>query len=606
MPFTPVASQFVVNTTTIGDQFESSITALANGQFVVVWQSDTGLGGDLPIKGQIYNADGTPSGGEFSVNGGPGEWSGDPYVAALTSGGFVVTWTEFNGDPSGFDNGIRGQVMSDTGMAVGPQLVINTTTAQSQRQSSITTREDGSFLVLWDSPGPVGGQSYVLAQLYSASGVAIGGEIPITTVSAFQSQGRGAELSDGRMVVAWTDYTSTIDGSESATRFQILSSTGVQIGSPTIGNTSTIGSQVLVEVMANADGGFTTFYINYSRANLNGRVLTAQSFDAAGVAVGSEIAILSRADRIDFTDIDRLDDGSYAVTYSTTGDPRDTSGGGVFVETFDANFAPIGSSQIANTTTTGFQSAGGLAVVGGQMMVVWHTSDSATDGDSFAIVARVFSGTSAPVIGTNGADTLTAPDNSTWTVDGGAGNDILTGLGGNDAIIGGRGSDTLAGGGGNDVIDGGIGNDRMAGDDGNDTLVGGAGIDQINGGAGDDIVNGGAGRDVVTGGTGQDDFLFDDGDFAGVTGSTSDRITDFSKAQGDIIDLSAVDAIFGGADNGFAFIGNAAFGSVAGQLRYQITGGNTLVTGDINGDGTADFMIRLDGAVALVAADFVL
>ncbi len=59
-------------------------------------------------------------------------------------------------------------------------------------------------------------------------------------------------------------------------------------------------------------------------------------------------------------------------------------------------------------------------------------------------------------------------------------------------------------------------------------------------------------------------------------------------------------------DQKFAFIGTGAFTGVAGQLHYLHEGSTTFVEGDTNGDGAADFAIRLNGLVALVGADFVL
>ena len=50
----------------------------------------------------------------------------------------------------------------------------------------------------------------------------------------------------------------------------------------------------------------------------------------------------------------------------------------------------------------------------------------------------------------------------------------------------------------------------------------------------------------------------------------------------------------------------ALFTIVAGELRYEQISGNTFVYGDTNGDGTADFMIRVDGIQAFVASDFTL
>uniref|UniRef100_UPI0015D3D055 cadherin-like domain-containing protein n=1 Tax=Acinetobacter sp. YH12218 TaxID=2601152 RepID=UPI0015D3D055 len=89
-------------------------------------------------------------------------------------------------------------------------------------------------------------------------------------------------------------------------------------------------------------------------------------------------------------------------------------------------------------------------------------------------------------------------------IDGGEGNDTISGSGGNDYLVGGEGNDILHGGAGNDYLLGGSGDDTLNGNDGNDTLLGGAGNDILNGGAGNDILDGGAGNDILNGGAGND------------------------------------------------------------------------------------------------------
>lgn len=59
-------------------------------------------------------------------------------------------------------------------------------------------------------------------------------------------------------------------------------------------------------------------------------------------------------------------------------------------------------------------------------------------------------------------------------------------------------------------------------------------------------------------------------------------------------------------DQAFSFIGAAAFGGVAGQLRFSTGGGSTVVRGDVDGDGAADFAITLSGPINLQQADFLL
>ena len=206
----------------------------------------------------------------------------------------------------------------------------------------------------------------------------------------------------------------------------------------------------------------------------------------------------------------------------------------------------------------------------------------------------------------------------------GAGDDVFANSGTVGGIVrGGAGDDTYvvdagfrmieAAGGGTDTVIASV-DHRLANNIENLTLTGAAGLrgtgnalanvltgsvgdDVLSGLAGNDTLIGGGGRDVLTGGAGADLFVFGPGDSA-KSAAGADRITDFVSAQGDRIDLS-------GFDGALAFIGTAAF-SAAGQVRFEAVGGTTFVMGDVDGDGRADFQIRLAGDLALTAGDFVL
>jgi Ca2+-binding RTX toxin-like protein len=172
-----------------------------------------------------------------------------------------------------------------------------------------------------------------------------------------------------------------------------------------------------------------------------------------------------------------------------------------------------------------------------------------------------------------------------------------------DRILNGTtGNDSLNGGGGNDSLNGQAGNDRLQGLAGNDSLAGLAGADSLDGGAGNDWLIGGAGRDVLTGGTGADLFRFTALADSAV-GTNRDVITDFTRGEGDRIDLSWIDANtrFAG-DQAFAFIGTASFTRVAGQLRFA----SGVLQADVNGDARADMEIAIQGVSTLLVADFIL
>ena len=251
----------------------------------------------------------------------------------------------------------------------------------------------------------------------------------------------------------------------------------------------------------------------------------------------------------------------------------------------------------------------------------------------------------------------------TDTLDGGDGNDFLYGEGDADTLKGGLGDDYLDGGAGDDLVIGGAGADNAWGGDGvdtysyagetagvtvtinqsrtvdgrtefltafenltgtakadqltgdggantlsggagNDRLIGLGGNDRLEGGDGDDVLTGGAGVDRLIGGAGKDVFAFDDGD-SGAIKRLADTIVDFSRADGDKIDLSAIDAVERTVrDEKFTAIGTGAFHGVAGELRFVTTGAVTFVEGDTDGDKVADFALTVNGDKVL-ASDFV-
>lgn len=208
----------------------------------------------------------------------------------------------------------------------------------------------------------------------------------------------------------------------------------------------------------------------------------------------------------------------------------------------------------------------------------------------------------------NGLDNRIQGNRGANLMDGGAGNDTLAGGGGNDTLRGGAGDDRLTGGNGDDLLIGGAGHDTLNGGHGNDILDGGNGSDVLNGGAGDDILIGGMGADRLTGGAGADMFVFRDIRESSVSETMRDTITDFTRRQGDKVDLSQIDAdttLDGHQD--FQFIGQDDFTGTAGELRVmRLKPGMQLVMGDVDGDGEADFSIQMNFTPDLIASDFLL
>ena len=198
----------------------------------------------------------------------------------------------------------------------------------------------------------------------------------------------------------------------------------------------------------------------------------------------------------------------------------------------------------------------------------------------------------------NGNDDVTATSNSWVYVYGGMGNDELirwSGAAAGSSLYGDDGDDKLVG--GNFA-------DKLYGDDGQDTIRGNGGDDFMYGGQSNDLLRGGNGQDNMWGGGGKDTFDFNALSETPNGVANRDIIRDFDHSEMDIIDLATIDAKAGVVGNqAFTFIGNQAFHDVKGELHFTATG---ILQGDTNGDGVADFAIKVAGVSSLVAADFVL
>lgn len=81
------------------------------------------------------------------------------------------------------------------------------------------------------------------------------------------------------------------------------------------------------------------------------------------------------------------------------------------------------------------------------------------------------------------------------------------------------------------------GNDIIHGTSGPDVLFGGAGDDQIWGEGGNDTLMGGGGNDTLIGGSGADVFKWSLNDAGSAGEPAVDHLADFSKSQGDTLDL---------------------------------------------------------------------
>jgi hypothetical protein len=182
----PMGAVFRVNTYTTESQSQPAVAILPGGDFVIAWEGYGGQDGrDSGIFAQRYDAAGAPQGGEFQLNTFTAYPQRTPEIAADSSGSFVVTWTSFHQDRSGYS--IVGQRFDAAGARRGLEFLVNTYTTGRQQDPAITSDASGNFVVAWFSGQETGGGYGVFAQRF---GGLVPEELAVDTVPG-ASDGNG-------------------------------------------------------------------------------------------------------------------------------------------------------------------------------------------------------------------------------------------------------------------------------------------------------------------------------------------------------------------------------------------------------------------------------
>jgi len=589
-----------VNTHTADFQGGLQITALNDGGWVTTWWSLHQDGPRGGVYAQAYDTNGDAQGSETQVNTHTADFQGGPQIAALSDGGWVITWWSLDHDGSGW--GAYAQAYDANGDTRGSETQVNTHTADFQGGPQIAALNDGGWVITWLSPGQDGDGWGAFAQAYDANGDARGSETQVNTHTAdFQGGPQIAALSDGGWVITW--WSLDQDGSGWGTYAQAYDANGDARGGETQVNTHTADFQRGSQITALNDGGWVITWMSRSQDG-DGWGVYSRSFENLATAGGDEtIDGTAAADTITFTSLSttvNAGEGANTITgtsgnnlimagvgadtititsgtniieagggantiTATKGDNTITSGSGADTITVTSGTNTIHAGEGANTITatsggntiTTGSGADTITVTSGNNTI--HAGDGANTIVATSGINTITSGSGADTITTSGsagggntidagdvADKITSgsdcdADADTTTTDGLAGgSNTINACDGANPITSGSGADTsMTGGsaGGGNTIDAGDGANTITTGGGNDTITAGNGVDTITTGGGDDVINAGGGNDIMTGGAGSDVFIFEDG-------FGNDSITDFDAFDSyEVIILSNVTSI---------------------------------------------------------------
>jgi len=389
----PVGGEFLVNSTTAGDQLTSSlqrsVASDAAGNFTAVWQSNGQDGSGAGVYARRFNAAGEAQGAEFRVNSFTAGDQKTPTIAMDPGGNFVVAWDSVGQD--GGADGVYAQRYSAAGAPVGGEFRVNAVTAGAQLQPSVATGSGGGFVIAWASDQDPRAKKEtvnygIYAQRYDAAGVPQGGAFHAsTTVAGAQIQPSVTVTAAGQFVIAWAGAGAGDTDGVFAQRFDAQ---GLKLGGEfRVNNYTTLG-QGTPSIASDANGNFVVAYTSYSQDGDSGGIY-ARRYSAAGAALEpAEFRVNSKTVAEQAYGQVAMDaDGSFVVTWEDqTGD---ASGFGVYGQQYDPAGAPVGSNFLVNTFTAGDQVHPSVALQpGGGFVIVWTSGQE--DGSGWGVFAQLF------------------------------------------------------------------------------------------------------------------------------------------------------------------------------------------------------------------------
>ncbi len=362
----PTGDEFLVNTTTQGDQRYQAITTLADGSLLVTWLVPLSDGSGYRLMGQRYDSLGSEIGSEFPVlvrtqyNSINEELRITGYyeIRALEGGGYVVAWAESSAY-------ISIEVFDSSGAVVSSGL-FNWIGGNSDHFPSLAPMPDGGYVLVWSTNDDNYEVYDIHLQRFAANGNMVGDEITVNTatpgIGLPSNDARVAGLEGGGFAVTWSSPGTN------ALLCKVYDATGVPLGDEFL--IADVGRNQAM--LALSGGGFVVAWPGSSG-------LVAQLFDSLGNPIGDEIGTSSFGM---YPSITELTDGSFVISWRmSNGGP---AGSDVYARAFSADGTPVSDIILLNQTIDGEQitewfNFGISALPDGGFAATWQSENQ--DGD---------------------------------------------------------------------------------------------------------------------------------------------------------------------------------------------------------------------------------
>ncbi len=351
---------FRVNTVFKNSQSFPAVAMNAAGASVVVWRN---FAGEPEIRAQRFNSAGVAIGPELGVNTYTDGVQDHPDVAIDDAGRFVVVWESFGQDGSSY--GVYAQRYGTAGQKLGGELRVNVTTLDRQRSPAVAMASDGRFVVVWQAK-PAGPLDVIMARRYAADGSPASGELPVNTkTNGLTGSPAVAMAADGRFAVAW-ETTAYPTGGGSDIAMRRFGANGTALGNEVLVNTTTQQTQDSPAIAMAASGVVEVAWESFLQDGSDQGIF-AQRFAAGGGKLGGEVQVNSFTAGIqNAASVAILADGTALVVW------RDVERDAIYARSLDTAGAPSGGERLIDQDVSG--DAEVAADADGDFFVVWQNT----------------------------------------------------------------------------------------------------------------------------------------------------------------------------------------------------------------------------------------
>ena len=273
-----LGTEFRVNELTTNDQLGASVAMKSDGGFIVTWTSVGQDGNNEGVYARIFDSQGNGA-SEFRVNQTTTGTQQAPAIGVDGTGNFVIAW---EGNGSGDTAGIYARRFRANGTTFGGELLVNTTTINTQFDPAIAVGQDGQFMVVWDDAIGTHGRRF------NSSGVALDANDLLLHVDITSGNADVATNGTGAYHIVWRT-TGNGDGSGSALWKMELGATDTAPQALEQVTTSTINSQTEPSIASDGNGDFIITWQGTGPGDTAG--VFARKFDSQSTPQGAEFRL---------------------------------------------------------------------------------------------------------------------------------------------------------------------------------------------------------------------------------------------------------------------------------------------------------------------------